>query len=95
MEVTLEHDAEDVTVMHIHGPAGFGTNAAVLFQFNSTEGDATEKFTLTETEMNYLRDGLIYINVHTLSHPDGEIRGQFVVDLDDPNGNDGFFSSFE
>jgi hypothetical protein len=31
---------------------------------------------ITEEQLTQLRDGMMYINVHTEMHPDGEIRGQ-------------------
>ncbi|MBD0324947.1 MAG: CHRD domain-containing protein [Pyrinomonadaceae bacterium] len=61
---------------HIHGPAAPGTNAGVLFglplgQFSNYE------INLTQTDVQNLKDGLLYINVHSLTFPNGEIRGQF------------------
>ena len=37
-----------------------------------TEGSSE----ITEEQLEQLRDGLWYVNVHTEMHPDGEIRGQ-------------------
>jgi aldose sugar dehydrogenase len=61
---------------HIHGPAPSGTNAGVLFglplgQFSDYE------INLTPTDVQNLKNGLLYINVHSLTFPNGEIRGQF------------------
>ena len=60
---------------HIHGPAGTDANAPVLFTLPN--GDFTDfPVTLTAQQGRDLRDGLLYIDVHTQNHPDGEIRGQ-------------------
>jgi len=60
---------------HIHGPAGPGGNAPVLFTLPN--GDFTDfPITLTNQQGRDLRDGLLYLDVHTQNHPDGEIRGQ-------------------
>jgi len=69
------------TAAHIHGPAGAGTNASVLFPFsgvpNATSGSIPQQtFTLTPTQAGYLANGLLYMNVHNANFPGGEIRDQ-------------------
>ena len=69
------------TLAHIHGPAPVGVNAPVLFPFtgvpNAISGTIpTQAFTLTTTQIGQLEAGLFYVNVHTTSFPNGEIRGQ-------------------
>ena len=69
------------TASHIHGPAGAGTNAAVLFPFSgvpaATSGSIPEQtFSITPTQVNYLFSGLLYMNIHDANFPGGEIRGQ-------------------
>ncbi len=71
------------TASHIHGPAGLGTNAPVLFPFtgvpNATSGAIPEQtFSITPTQVGYLTSGLLYMNIHTSAFPGGEIRGQLV-----------------
>ena len=65
---------------HIHGPADRDNTGGVLHEFDITEGEAndpiTQTFTLTEDEETFLRNGEMYINLHTEDHPDGELRGQ-------------------
>jgi hypothetical protein len=80
---------------HIHGPAPRGVNAAILYPLNSiatlgsTAGtingtvtlvDGTGGFTIAQ-QLAQLRSGQWYINIHTTTHPGGEIRGQ----LDSPS----------
>lgn len=78
----------NIEAIHIH-TGGFGNNGPVLFLINSTStSESSLKFTVTATQLNNLRDGLWYINVHTDAIPTGEIRGQFMVDESDPYGND-------
>jgi hypothetical protein len=69
------------TASHIHGPAGVGTNAPVLFPFsgvpNATSGAIPEQtFAITAPQVAALFAGLYYMNVHTSTFPGGEIRGQ-------------------
>ncbi len=78
------------TATHIHGPAQRGMNASVLYPLNSiatlggTAGTISGNVTLVEgtggftiaQQLEQLRGGLWYINIHTTAHPGGEIRGQ-------------------
>ena len=75
-----------LTASHIHGPAAPGVNAGVLHGFPATPlgsmcgsyGDVWSG--LTATQVGYLNDGLLYINLHTTNFPGGEIRGQIYPD---------------
>lgn len=75
-----------VTVGHIHGPAPLGVNAPVLFDFTSalppasTSGTIAEQmFSINPTQVNNLRGGLLYFNLHSTTFPGGEIRGQIAA----------------
>jgi hypothetical protein len=64
------------TTAHIHGPASPGNNAQALFtlplgQFNNLS------INLTPAQVQDLKAGLFYINVHSSQFTGGEIRGQF------------------
>jgi hypothetical protein len=65
---------------HIHGPAEPGETAGVLFPLtidNAASGDISGTWNdITDDEVEQLRDGLFYVNVHTDQNPAGEIRGQ-------------------
>jgi hypothetical protein len=69
---------------HIHGPAGPGTNAGVLFDLMPAGGAAfgsvaNATFSVTPTQVANLKAGLLYINIHTVNNSGGEIRGQILV----------------
>ena len=69
-----------VTGAHFHGPAKAGVNADVVVPINGDlsspiKGEAT----LTPEQTAELLEGKWYVNLHTATHPDGEIRGQVVT----------------
>jgi uncharacterized protein (TIGR03118 family) len=67
---------------HIHGPAAPGVNAAILFPLTvpiATSGSINDvAISMTPTQIQQLKDGLLYFNVHTDNNPGGEIRGQIL-----------------
>ena len=70
------------TMAHFHGPAKQGQNAPHVIWL-STEGSAppnpiTGTATLTPKQAQQFSAGEWYVNVHTQSHPAGEIRGQVI-----------------
>jgi hypothetical protein len=66
------------TAAHIHGPALAGTNAPEIVTFPNGEfRDFT--VTLTPQQGSDMRNGRLYIDVHTQNNPNGEIRGQISV----------------
>jgi hypothetical protein len=76
------------TKVDIHGPAGPGSNAPVIFELpvlfvqrlgaNRWQGEAAGYFNLTAQQLADLRAGNWYIDVHTQKQPNGELRGQFL-----------------
>ena len=65
------------TAAHIHGPAAEGQNAGVLIGFNNpVSSPMSGQVTLTPAQFADLRDGKLYVNVHTAANKGGEIRGQ-------------------
>ncbi|HMF55221.1 MAG TPA: CHRD domain-containing protein, partial [Pyrinomonadaceae bacterium] len=75
--------SSNATMAHIHGPAAPGTNAPVLFPFanvpSATSGSINNvTISLTPTQVQQLKSGLFYFNVHTVNNPGGEIRGQIL-----------------
>lgn len=68
------------TAAHIHGPAEVGEAAGVVFPLNvdeQTDGNLSGTWDdITAQEVEQLRDGMFYVNVHTDQNGPGEIRGQ-------------------
>src|ERR1051326_5209200 len=61
---------------HIHGPAAPGVIGPILFPLpNGNVSDFL--ISLTPTDVSNLKNGQLYVNVHTSNFPNGEIRGQF------------------
>jgi uncharacterized repeat protein (TIGR01451 family) len=61
---------------HIHGPGAAGVVAPILFPLPS--GNLSDVvIALTSTDVQDLKNGLLYINVHSNNFTNGEIRGQF------------------
>ena len=64
------------TAAHIHGPAAPGVTGQILFPLpNSSFTDFL--ITPTATDVQNLKNGQLYINVHSSIFLNGEIRGQF------------------
>ncbi|MBA3514848.1 MAG: PQQ-dependent sugar dehydrogenase [Pyrinomonadaceae bacterium] len=64
------------TDAHIHGPAAPGVTAAPVFQLPL--GQISDfQISLTIPQVQDLKNGLHYLNVHSSMFPGGEIRGQF------------------
>lgn len=64
------------TDAHIHGPAAPGVSASPVFPLPL--GQISDfAITLTPSQVQDLKNGLLYVNVHSSNFPTGEIRGQF------------------
>jgi len=64
------------TAAHIHGPAAPGVSGPVLFPLpNGLVSDF--EIALLSGQVQDLKNGLWYVNVHSNNFPNGEIRGQF------------------
>jgi Tol biopolymer transport system component len=63
------------TAVHIHGPAAQGSNVPAIITLPGGEF-ADFRLTLTGEQINWLNTGQLYIDVHTQSFPDGEIRAR-------------------
>ncbi len=77
-----------LTDVHIHGPAGIGTNASVLVPLLSKHfraanplsgGVVVGSVVFPPAQVSNLLAGLMYMNIHTTNHPGGEIRGQLIA----------------
>ncbi len=75
--------SSQATMAHFHGPAPAGKNAGVkvwLSQKGNMEvtSPISGQATLSPDDARMFEAGDMYINVHTKSNPNGEIRGQVV-----------------
>ena len=80
--ITYSGLSSPVTMAHFHGPAKEGQNGPVVIWLTK-QGAApttpiTGSATLTPEQAQQFTAGEWYINVHSQSHPAGEIRGQVV-----------------
>lgn len=73
----------NITMAHFHdGKVGVNGPIVKTIQINPVTGKAIGSWTnmdpepLTPTLVNKLKRGDLYINIHTVQLPDGEIRGQ-------------------
>lgn len=76
--VSHEGLSSEAKAAHFHGPAAEGENAGVQVDIGGggvaspIQGSAQ----ISDAQAAELMAGKWYINVHTATHPDGEIRGQ-------------------
>ena len=79
LSIYVEHDVSSATFGHIH--LGLpGVDGAIQFGFSSVVSPINETWSLTPANVNNLFSGDLYINLHSTTFTDGEIRGQ--IDLD-------------
>jgi glucose/arabinose dehydrogenase len=71
------------TLAHIHGPAPATNNAGVLIDLQpyhngpfDDHGSFSGTVVLTDTQKAHLLSGETYVNIHTATYSNGEIRGQ-------------------
>ncbi len=69
-----------ITMSYLQGPADPGANAQRVAPINVPIYDYTvqDGVTLTEQQAAEVLAGRWYVNVLTVNHPDGEVRGQIV-----------------
>jgi hypothetical protein len=66
---------------HVH-KAAKGANGGILFNLNVTpgsdgrSGSFTATATLSDADKDAFRDGLLYVNIHTVNNAGGELRAQ-------------------
>lgn len=76
--------SDTASMMHFHGPADKGTNAGVIYPIteftHGKSGTATGTVKLDGVKLKEeeLLGGKWYFNIHTKTHPAGEIRGQVI-----------------
>ncbi len=76
---------DDVLFGHLHGPAIPGRPSNLVILSLLIEGDFMRSGTFSATQrvspfqLNVILDSRSYFNIHSLAHPDGEIRGQVFI----------------
>jgi hypothetical protein len=67
---------------HIHGPASPGVAAPIYFTLTAPGGTSgtvnTDTIPIVPADWDMLRQGLWYIDIHSVDFPEGEIRGQLL-----------------
>ena len=81
--LTLDGLTGPPTAIHLHGPAYASADGPVLHTF--AEGETQATILLTADSLRWLKANLLYFDVHTQAHPEGELRGQMLGNpLEDP-----------
>lgn len=75
LDLYCSHDVDDPTLAHIHSGA-VGVAGPPVVTLAPPSPIIAENIVLTPQLASDLRDGLLYVNVHTPANPGGEIRGQ-------------------
>lgn len=88
-DVIFQNLVADSILAHFHGPAPIGQTAPPqidLFVASTTapplgarSGEFLGSQTLTDTQEQQVLSGLWYVNVHSVTYPAGEIRGQVFI----------------
>jgi hypothetical protein len=83
--VTYSGLSGPATMAHFHGPSQPGKNAPVLVwltnQGSPVESPINGQATLTPDQARQFEASDWYIDIHTQTHPDGEIRGLVLTPL--------------
>ncbi len=79
LSIHVEHDisAGEILAGHIHNAAPC-VDGPVVFNLGALSSPLDIIWTLTPTNVQDLLDGNLYINLHTNTNPNGELRGQIV-----------------
>ncbi len=80
LNVTCAHDLGDATAAHIHAGSP-GMSGPVVFNLGdpSTSPFSASWSGMSAAEIAELLAGNYYVNIHTTTHPSGELRGQLVA----------------
>ncbi|MCP2045900.1 CHRD domain-containing protein [Pontibacter sp. HSC-36F09] len=80
---TLGNAADNTVGIHFHGPALATESAPVVIPIENHPTSYTGSVTgttraLTQNEEEQLIDGKWYLNIHSTTYPNGELRGQLL-----------------
>lgn len=83
LQFDITHSVSGETSAHFHGFSGPGVNAPIVFTLPlGTVKLGTWNF--LEAQEPFIREELAYIDIHSVSFPGGEIRGQVETCVDKP-----------
>ncbi len=74
-EITYQNLTGANTGMHLHGPAGIGSNAGIQIDLG-TGSPNMGSAVLTTSQVAMLNSGMMYLLIHSMGFPGGELRGQ-------------------
>lgn len=77
LSLFVKHDVDSLTGAHIHKAAPC-TDGPIVFPFASPASPISQGFAVSPTDVADLLAGNLYVNIHSVSSPSGEIRGQIV-----------------
>ena len=75
-KLTFTHLSGPATAAHIHAGARGKPGAVIVPLCGPCTSPASGTATLTQAQIDSMKAGLTYANVHTAKNPNGEIRGQ-------------------
>ncbi|CAM3564862.1 CHRD domain-containing protein [Pontibacter korlensis] len=81
----LGNPDDNTVAMHFHGPADVNSSAPPVIDITGFDTDNSGTVTgttraLTDDEEADLKAGLWYVNIHSATHPSGELRGNLIED---------------
>ncbi len=84
LTIDCAHDVQDAVAAHVHAGPRDG-NGPVIFDLGDATSPIHAVWSLSVDELEMLRDGELYYQVHSAAYPPGELRGQLDGCLGGPN----------
>jgi hypothetical protein len=75
LSIEITHNVSNQASAHLHGPAVRGVNAGIKFTL-PLGSPAFGSFNFAASDCQNIVNGRFYVDVHSASFPNGEIRGQ-------------------
>lgn len=80
LSVDCAHDVTEATGAHLHrGPAG--SNGPIVFDFGDPASPFSGNVPMTPASVADLLSDFLYVNIHSIDSPDGEVRGQLLAGI--------------
>jgi hypothetical protein len=76
LEYYLTYDGAVPTRIDLHGPAKPNENGPAILSFPVSASPVSGTATLTKVQAEAILAGTAYVDMHSQTYPDGEIRGQ-------------------